>query len=293
MTALIQPSTLANLLREAEPPLVFDASWHLSNAHRDARHEFQAKHIAGARFFNLDAFCDNTNPLPNMLAKDPGQLALQLGFHGIQRHHKIVFYDNSALRTSCRAYWILRVAGHPTENLAILNGGLATWEKYSGKIETETSPLPAASYELDYQPHLVCDLKAVKAARANNTAQIVDLRHPVRFAGGPELRPGLRQGHIPNSFSFPYLSFINMQDGLFFSIEKIRKNLTDVGVNLDAPIISTCGSGMSAPILNFFLSIMKHSQHQLYDGSWTEWGATQRYPGEADLSERPVETCLE
>ncbi|MDX1902191.1 MAG: sulfurtransferase [Gammaproteobacteria bacterium] len=293
MAALIQPSTLAALLREATPPLLFDASWHLPSAQRDARAEFQAKHIEGARFFNLDAFCDTSHPLPNMLSKDSNHLAQQLGLQGIERQHRIVFYDNSTLRTSCRAYWILRIAGHPIENIAILNGGLTTWEKYSGKTTADILPIIPTTYQPNYQPQLICDLNDVKSALKQNSAQIIDLRHPVRFAGGPELRPGLRQGHIPHSFSFPYLSFTSLHDGLFFSIEKIRKNLTEIGVNLNAPIISTCGSGMSAPILNFFLSLMKHPAHRLYDGSWTEWGAATCYPGETDLSERPVATCLE
>jgi len=293
MPALITTNNLAALMREPEQPLIFDASWHLHNANRNALNEFAEKHIVKARFLDLNAFCDRNHPLPNMLSSDPAFLAKQLGMNGIHMRHKIVLYDNSIFHTSCRAYWILRLSGHPHENIFILNGGLHAWEKYSGPMATGNTPMtPSTNYAIQYQSHLLCHLDDVKTALRTQSAQIIDVRHPVRFAGGPEPRPGLRSGHIPGSFSFPYLSFTD-RSGYFWPLEKIRKNLFDIGVNLNAPIISTCGSGMSAPILNFFLSLMKHPDHKLYDGSWCEWGSDQCYPNEKDLSERPVETCLE
>ena len=124
------------------------------------------------------------------------------------------------------------------------------------------------------------------------TEQVVDMRHPVRYAGGREHRPGLRSGHIPKSFSFPFITLFE-SDGRFKPIERIRKQLTGIGVELDYPIITTCGSGISSAILNFALDLMNHSQHSLYDGSWVEWGIDTLYPGEESLAERPVDTSLD
>lgn len=291
MSSLITATTLATLLRDPEPPLIFDASWHMPGD-RDARKEFNEKHIAGAHFFDLDAFCEPNHPLPNMLSKNPEHFATQLNLLGIHPKQKIVFYDNSVFHTACRAYWILTIAGHHPNLLFILNGGLQAWEKLSGAFSSDIAPRTPSHYPVNYQSQLLCDLSEMKKIVQTRSAQVIDQRHPVRFIGGPEPRLNLRFGHIPNSISFPYLSFTDHQ-GYFFSLDKIRKNLFNVGVNLNEPIVSTCGSGMSAPILNFFLSMSRHPNHKLYDGSWSEWGASQCYQDEKDLNERPVETYLE
>lgn len=124
------------------------------------------------------------------------------------------------------------------------------------------------------------------------TEQVIDVRHPVRYAGGPELRPAMRTGHIPGSISFPYFTMFET-DGTFKPSERILRQLIGIGVDVNSPIVSTCGSGITSAILNFVLDISNHSQNALYDGSWSEWGASRLYNGETDLSERPVETSLD
>ena len=152
-----------------------------------------------------------------------------------------------------------------------------------------TAPKP---YTVHLEPAFLRTLAQIKTNLAKPTEQIVDMRHAVRYSGGPEIRAGIRRGHIPGSFCFPSISMFD-KEGNFLPLEKIRKKLIEIGVDLNAPIITSCGSGTTAPILNFLLDLMNHPQHALYNGSWTEWGAEKLFSGEQSLEERPVETCVD
>jgi len=188
---------------------------------------------------------------------------------------------------------MFKLFGHNPNLLYILDGGLKAWQKYSDKIESgEPRQTAARNYTLNFQAHFLRTLVQMKANLHHPTEQVVDLRHPVRYTGGPESRPGLRSGHIPGSYSFPFMTLFN-EEGRLKPLEKIRKQLTSIGLNLEAPIISMCGSGISAAILNFVLDLLDHPQHALYDGSWSEWGAEALYTGEESLLERPIETSLD
>lgn len=145
---------------------------------------------------------------------------------------------------------------------------------------------------MKFESLFIRTLEEMKENVRHPKEQVVDMRHPVRFAGGPEHRPGLRSGHIPGSFCFPYFTMFET-DGRWKPIEKIRKQLTGLGVELKYPIITTCGSAITATILNFALELMEQNQNAVYDGSWSEWAANTLYPGEKSLEERPVVTSLE
>ena len=293
MPWLINAAQLDKFRKSQKNITILDASWHLPTEGRDAKQEFLTKHITGARFFNLNDFHDPETSLSNMLIRDEKVISEKIGALGITKDHKVIFYDQSPLHTSCRALWMFKVFGHNTNQLYMLDGGFDAWEKYGGKVDTdEPRNIGAKSYTVNFIAHYIRTLVQMKTNLHHPTEQVVDVRHPIRYAGGPETRVGLRSGHIPGSFSFPYFTMFEL-DNRWKPIEKIRKQLVGIGVSLDYPIISLCGSGVTAAILNFALDLMNHSQHSLYDGSWAEWGADKLYSGEINLSERPVITSLE
>lgn len=292
MPWLINAAQLDKFRKSQKNVIILDASWHLPTEGRNAKEEFLKSHIIGARFLDLDAFNDKETTLPNMLIRDEALIKEKIGALGITDEHKIIFYDNSNLHTSCRALWMFKVFGHNPHQLYILDGGYEAWERYGGKIETGESRNAPKTYNINFEAHFIRSLVQMKTNLHHSMEQVVDMRHPVRYAGGPEHRLGLRKGHIPDSFSFPYTTMFEA-DGRFKPIEKIRKQLTGIGVDLHYPIVTTCGSGMTASVLNFALDLMNHSQHSLYDGSWSEWGANQLYLGEESLEERPVATSID
>lgn len=293
MVWLINASQLEKLRKSPKNTIILDATSFVHGEERDAYAEYQESHIAGARFLNLNAFHDTSSPLPNMLIRDEQKIAELLGSLGITNEHKIIFYDRSEAHTSCRALWMFKVFGHHPGLLHILDGGFSAWEKFGGKIETGEAKLnPPKSYTVNFQAHLVRSLVQMKTNLHHPEEQVVDARHPVRYAGGKEPRLGMRSGHIPGSFCFPYFTIFE-SDGRLKPIERIRKQFLGTGIDLNYPIITTCGSGMTAAVVSFLLDLLNHEHHSLYDGGWAEWGAETLYPGETDLSERPVVTSLE
>ena len=189
--------------------------------------------------------------------------------------------------------WMFKAFGHNPHLLYILDGGLKAWEKYGGKMETGQPPITPKTYEARLQTEGLRTLADIKTNLRKPTAQLIDLRHPVRYAGGPESRPGVRSGHIMGSFCLPFMTLFDKNEGTFLPLEKIRKKFHELGVTFNAPIITMCGSGITAASLNFLLDLMAHPDHGLYDGSWAEWGSNQLFQDETDLSERPVTTCIE
>lgn len=293
MPWLINASQLDKFRKSQKNVTILDASMYLPSDNRDAKEEFLANHIIGARFLNLNDFNDKETALSNMLIRDESVISKNVGAFGITNEHKIIFYDNSGLHTSCRAVWMFKAFGHNPNQLYVLDGGCDAWAKYGGKVESgEPRNIGAKPYTVTFEAHFIRTLMQMKNNLHHPTEQVVDVRHPVRYAGGQEPKVGLRSGHMPGSFCFPFFTMFEA-DGRWKPIEKIRKQLTGTGVDLNYPIISTCGSGLTAAILNFALDLMGHDNHSLYDGSWTEWGSDQLYPGESHLSERPVITSLE
>jgi thiosulfate/3-mercaptopyruvate sulfurtransferase len=293
MPWLINAAQLDKFRKSQKNVIVLDASWHLPAEGRNAKEEFLTHHIIGARFLDLDAFHDKETSLPNMIVRDEKIISEKVGALSITNDFKIIFYDNSKLHTSCRALWMFKVFGHSPNQLYILDGGFEAWEKYGGKVESgEPRNVAPKLYSVNFEAHYIRTLVQMKTNLHHPTEQVVDMRHPVRYAGGPEQRPDMRTGHIPGSFSFPYTTMFE-QDGRFKPIEKIRKQLTGIGVDIVSPIITTCGSGMTASVLNFTLDLMNQPQQSLYDGSWSEWGSEQLYQGEANLEERPVEKSVD
>lgn len=291
MPWLINTSQLDKFRKSQKNVVILDASLHIDG--RNAKQEFAEKHIIESRFFDIAEFSDPNSSLPFTILQDEKLLGEKLGKLGIRNDYKIILYDNSDLHSSARALWMFKVFGHNHHQLYILDGGLKAWEKYGGKTESGEVSITPKSYEAHLQNQFISPLADVKNNLRDSKAQIVDVRHPVRYAGGPESRPGMRSGHIPGSFCLPYMTLFDKEDGTFVPLDKVRKKFTELGIDPNAPIITMCGSGVTAATLSFLLDLMSVPNHTLYDGSWSEWGKNELYPGETSLDERPIETCID
>lgn len=294
MPWLINAAQLDKFRKNQKALMIFDASWFMPNEGRVAKQEFLDKHIVGAQFFDIDAFNDPDPKAAHkkMILRDETTLSDILSNLGIRSDFKIILYDNSSLHTSARALWILKLLGHDPQLLYILDGGLDAWLQYGGKTESGETLVAPKPYTVQFQERYLRTLPQMKDNLQHPREQIIDVRHAVRYAGGPEDRPGLRPGHIPGSFSFPFTSLFDAQ-GRFKSLDKIRIALLGCGINLNSPIVTSCGSGTTATILNFVLDLLNHPTHAVYNGSWTEWGKASLLPGETSLAERPVATCID
>lgn len=292
MPWLINAEQLERFRKSQKNLIILDATWYQPGGNKDARMQFMNKHIVDAQFFDIAAFNDPHGNSPNTLLLDEKVISEKLSALGVRDDYKIIFYDNSDAHTSCRAVWMFKMFGHNPHQLYILNGGLKAWESSGGKIDVGNVTTSPKQYNAKIQPQFLRTLEQVKANLHQPKEQIIDVRHPVRFCGGPESRPGVRSGHIPGSFNFPYFSMFEA-DGTFRTMDKIRKQMNDVSISVNHPIISSCGSGITAPIMDFVLDIMGHENHAVYNGSWSEWGAEKIYEGESSLEERPIETCID
>lgn len=290
MPWLINAAQLDKFRKNQKNLIILDAS--LQSSPRDAKEEFVEKHIIDAQFFPITDLNHPSSELPNTLTQNETQINDILSQLGIRNDYKIILYDNNEHHTACRALWMLKIFGHNPNQLYILDGGLKAWEKYGGKMESGMPSFSPKSYACKLQLNYLRTLADIKMNLQIPKEQIVDLRHAVRFAGGPDPRPGIRRGHIPGSFSLPYNIFFD-KDQLFLPLDKIRRKIVDTGIDLTAPITTTCGSGMSAPILNFILDLMSIPNHAMYDGSWSEYGAEKLFSGEQSLEERPIESCVD
>jgi thiosulfate/3-mercaptopyruvate sulfurtransferase len=251
--------------------VVFDASWYLPASGRNARHEFVAGHIPGARFFDIDALSDSASPLPHMLPA-AGDFEARVRDLGVRRESRVVVYDGSGANLSAaRAWWMFRVFGHP--GVAVLDGGLAKWRDEGRALETgPPGAPPAGDFIARLDSRQVIGLNALRNHLTSGDAQVVDMRSAGRFTGrDPEPRPGLRRGHIPGSVSVPYGELV-AEDGTLLEPARLRTHLARSGVDPDRPVVATCGSGVSACALLLALASLGTDGHVLYDGSWSEWG---------------------
>jgi thiosulfate/3-mercaptopyruvate sulfurtransferase len=257
---------------------VVDASWHLPTEKRNAKAEFLIEHIPGAVFFDIDDICDTENPLPHMLPKAE-KFAQRVRRLGLGDGKRIVIYDTQGLFSAARVWWMFKVFGH--RDVAVLDGGFPKWKKEGRPVEDgPPRPRQERHFTARYQTMLVKDRDEVLAAMKSASSQIADARGRGRFtAAEPEPRPGVRGGHIPGAKNVHYASLLN-PDRTMKSKEAIRDAFLAAGVDLRKPVITSCGSGVTAAILTLGLSIIGHSDNALYDGSWAEWGADASLPVE-------------
>jgi thiosulfate/3-mercaptopyruvate sulfurtransferase len=255
----------------AAPDLrILDASWHLPDAGRDAYAEYAAGHIPGARFFDIDEISDEQSALPHM-APPPEKFVSRMRAMGIGDGSRVVVYDAAGLFSAARAWWLFRLFGK--QDVAVLDGGLPKWVAEGRPLEDAAPPLRDRLFTARRDASLVRDVTQVAASAKLGDVQILDARSPERFRGeAPEPRPGLRAGHIPGSLNVPYRTLIN-PDGTMKDHAALRAAFAAAGADPGRPAITSCGSGVSAAILNLALERLGNRSHALYDGSWAEWGA--------------------
>ena len=256
---------------------VLDGTWHMPQLKRDPRAEFTQAHIPGAVFFDIDAIADHATSLPHMLP-DAATFARAVGALGIGSGDRVVVYDVRGVISAARVWWTFRAFGH--DAVAVLDGGLRKWRAEGRPVESGT-PAPAArAFKATPRPELVRDLDTVRANIASRAAQVLDARSAGRFAGTePEPRAGLRGGHIPGSLNLPYDSLYRA-DGTLQSPEELRAALQGAGVDLARPVVTTCGSGVTASVLALALYLVGRRDVAVYDGSWSEWGGRPDTPVE-------------
>ncbi len=250
--------------------VIVDGSWHLPPAGRSGKAEFLERHIPGAVFFDIDTISDPSTGLPHMLP-DPATFATAAGALGIGDGLRVVVYDAAGLFSAPRVWWTLKAFG--VREVLILDGGLPKWLAEDRPTESGPATRAPAVFSARLDRSIVADIAKVETAISGSFIQVLDARPADRFAGtAPEPRPGISSGHIPGSLNLPFGKIV--KDGHLVSPENVRAALIDAGIDLERPVVTTCGSGVSAAILWVALESIGKLPLALYDGSWAEWASS-------------------
>ncbi|MFD1160346.1 3-mercaptopyruvate sulfurtransferase [Roseovarius aestuarii] len=254
---------------------LLDATWFLPTDGRDAKAGYDAAHIPGARFFDIDEISDHRSSLPHMVPPVEKFMS-RLRAMGVGDGHQVVVYDQHGLFSAARVWWLFRLMGQ--ENIAVLDGGLPKWMTEERPIEDLPPVIKDRHMTVRRQNQMVKDVTQVSAASKLGDYEILDARAADRFRGeAPEPREGLRSGHIPGSKSVPYSELLNA-DNTMKSPDDLRAVFAAAKVEMSKPVITSCGSGITAAIINLALERVGKTDHALYDGSWAEWGAYPTVP---------------
>ncbi len=279
MNPLVTPLWLAE--RRADPTVkVLDCSWYMAAQKRIPAAEFAAGHIPGAQFFDIDAQSDASSPYPHMLPS-PQQFEKAMAAFGIGDDTTVMVYDTSPMFSAPRVWWMLRAFGH--EKVVILDGGMKAWKAVDYPVVDRATPQqPTATFTAKPNPALVRSFDDMMRIARDGSAQILDARGEPRFyAREPEPRPGLRGGHIPGAKNAHYATLI-AADGTLKPADELKRLFESKGVDLSAPIVTSCGSGVTAAIVMLALVVAGAQDVALYDGSWSEWGARPEAPVETE-----------
>ncbi|WP_373087074.1 3-mercaptopyruvate sulfurtransferase [Sneathiella sp.] len=277
----VNPSSLVStewLSKHASGPdvRIVDASWYMPATKRDPRAEYDEEHIPGAVFFDINDISDTDNSLPHMVPS-PEKFSSRMRKLGLGDGNRIVIYDGSGLLSAARAWWMLRLFGH--HDVAILDGGLPKW-KAEGRPVDDVPVMPAERHFTSrINNFMLREKDQISRNLTTGREQVLDARSPGRFDGTEaEPREGLRSGHIPSSFNLPYNKMFNSTDGTLLPADRLKTLFTETGLDLKQPVITSCGSGISACILAFGLHLLGHNRVSVYDGSWTEWASDETTP---------------
>ena len=265
MTTQIEPRDLAKLM-EGSAVKILDGSWALDGTNMSAL--YRSDHIPGAQFFDLDAISDHSTPLPHM-APSPDQFAAAVGQMGISETDHVVIYDRQGLFSAARVWWTFRLMGH--EKVQVLRGGLPAWKAAGFPVTDQISIPYPTTYAARHAAENIININNIQKLLEANDSLILDARPKARFEGtAPEPRTGLRSGHMPGSRNLPFGELL--RDGALKPKEELDAIFQSCGVSDTGPIVTTCGSGVTAAIISMALFEAGHTSVRLYDGSWAEWG---------------------
>lgn len=272
--SLVSTEWLAAHLKD--PDLrILDGSWYLPDMGRNARAEYDEAHIPGARFFDIDEISDHRSDLPHMVPPVEKFMS-RLRAMGVGDGHQVVVYDGAGMFSAARVWWMFRYMGQM--DVAVLDGGFAKWQAEGREIEDMPPVIRDRHMTVRVQNHLIRDVTQVSAASKLGDHTIIDARSPERFRGdAPEPREGLRSGHIPGAVNVHYKSVLN-DDGTLKAPDALRSVFEAAGADLSKPVITTCGSGVTACTLGLALERMGKTDYAIYDGSWSEWGLSPTLP---------------
>jgi thiosulfate/3-mercaptopyruvate sulfurtransferase len=271
---LVTPEWLAQNLGRRDVRVV-DASWHMPQLKRDARAEFAEAHVPGAVFFDIDAIADPRTSLPHMLPR-ASEFERSVGRLGIGDRDRVIVYDSRGVVSAARVWWTFRAFGH--DAVAVLDGGLPRWRAEGRPIESGTPAPKPRKFSSRLRRSLVRDLASMRQNLTARRAQVLDARSRGRFAGTePEPRAELRAGHIPGSLNLPY-DELYQKNGTLLPPDALRQKFEAAGLDLDKPVVTSCGSGVTASVLALGLYAIGRTGVAVYDGSWTEWGGRDDTP---------------
>jgi thiosulfate/3-mercaptopyruvate sulfurtransferase len=267
--ALVSTEWLAEHLSDPHVR-VLDSSFKQPGVTPTARADYDAGHIPGAVYFDIDDVAQPETSLPHMIPSAE-RFAEKMGERGISNDDRVVVYDANGLSSAGRAWWLLRLFGH--DNVALLDGGLPKWKHEGRPLETATPAVPKRQFTARFKPEMVRDKAAVIANVTSKNELVVDARSAGRFDGSAEETwPGRRRGHIPGSRNLPFDLVTDPQTKQLKDAEALKKLFDEAGVPLDARIVTSCGSGVTACAVAFALHLIGHPGAAVYDGSWSEWG---------------------
>ncbi|PPR76375.1 MAG: 3-mercaptopyruvate sulfurtransferase [Alphaproteobacteria bacterium MarineAlpha2_Bin1] len=270
---LIETQWLADNLDQV---VILDGSWYLPNQKRNPVKEFEKSHIPGSQFFDIDLISDKSNSLPHMIP-DSQTFENHMDKLGIKNSDQVIIYDGIGLQSAARVWWTFKLFGHT--KVGILNGGFPKWLYENLPVQKTINTRSRTNYKSKFNKKLVRNYQQVFDNIISKKEQVIDARSNGRFLGiEPEPRENIESGHIPGSLNLPFQELISDTNKTLKGLEEIEEIFKDKGITFEKPIVTTCGSGITASILAFCLHLIGYMNYSVYDGSWTEWGTFKNHP---------------